>query len=240
MIARTSPSILAILLCAAASIEARQAEDAIARDIVIGQAYASGNIVVAGFVPDETRTWPQTITLARLSPPAAQHPSADFVRPLRDEHPVAFAGDGVPPPDQHLFAGIDNFFDDRPIALYKARVTIAESISVIGWSGTRGIRDVSYQNRDQPRPTSDRERSAIAAEKRKLPKNIKCTTEPQWLDAAKIMLTVRLTGSPTTLRLSSYQDPGCSGHLSTIYVLDVITPGRDPRRFEFRHQQGVL
>jgi hypothetical protein len=42
------------------------------------------------------------------------------------------------------------------------------------------------------------------------------------------------------IRLSTYSNPGCLGHLSEVYVLDVIEPGREPRRFEFRHYAGVL
>ena len=226
--------------CAATSVDARQDDITIARSLVVGQAYATGNIVVAGFVADAARSWPQTITVARLLTPAAGRLGADFMRPLRDERPDAFAGGEAVDPAQDLFVAVDDVFDDRPVALYKSRVTIAESTSVFGWSGTLGLRDLSYQNRGQPRPVSSRERDEIAAEKRKLPRDVKCTTVPRWIDAAKILLTAGIASSKTTIRLSSYETPGCLGHLATIYILDVITPGREPRRFEFRHQQGVL
>lgn len=240
MAGRSALRLIVILVCASTVLESRQNDEAIARGIVIGQAYATGNIVVAGFVADNARPWPQSITLARLFPPGAQHPSADFVRPLPDEKPDAFSGASDVDPAQNVFASMDGVFEDRPIALYKSRVTIAESTGVIGWSGSLGVRDVSYQNRGQLRPVSSRERSEIAAQKRKLPKNVTCTTVPQWLDTAKILLTARVANSNTTIRLSSYDNPGCAGHLSTIYVLDVMTAGREPRRFEFRHYQGIL
>ena len=231
-----------ILICTATVVEARQREEEIARSIVIGQAYASGNIVVAGFIEDVDRLWPQTITLARLFAPAARHPSADFVRALKQESPNAFAGAANVDidPAQDFFWGIDGVIDAHPTALYASRVTVAEKVAVIGWSGTMGVRDISYQNRGQLRPISPRERDEVAAAKQKLPKSIECTTEPQWIDSAKILLTARITNSNSTLRLSSYQNPGCLGHLSTIYVLDVTTSGREPRRFEFRYHQGVL
>jgi hypothetical protein len=220
--------------------DARQNEDAIARGIVIGQAYVSGSIVVAGFVEDTARSWPQSITLARLFVAGGQHPSADFVRALTEEHPESFSGGSEIDIEQNVFAAMDHIFHDRPVALYRSRVTIAESTGVFGWDGLMGVRDISHQNRGQLRPTTSRERDEIAAAKRKLPKGIKCTTVPQWLDAAKILLTTRIPSANAAIRLSSFQNPGCLGHLSTTYVLDVMTPGREPRRFEFRHDQGVL
>jgi hypothetical protein len=239
MAVRSALSLLSMVVFAT-TVEARQNEEAIARGIVIGQAYESGSIVAAGFVEDNARSWPQNITLARLFVSGGQHPSADFVRVLTEEHPESFSGGGDIDLEQNVFAAIDHIFVDRPIALYQSRVTIAESTGVVGWSGTLGVRDVSYQNRGQLRPTTSRERDEIAAEKRRRPKGIECTTVPQWLDAAKILLTARVLNSNAAIRLSSYQNPGCLGHLSTIYVLDVLTPGREPRRFEFRHHQGVL
>ena len=241
MAVRSALSLFLILALAGSAADARQNEDAIARGIVIGQAYATGKIVVAGFLDDAQRSWPPTITLARLFASGAQHPSADFERGLHPESPVAFSGGGEIDQAQNVFAALDGGgFMDRPVALYQSRVTIAESTGVIGWNGIMGVRDVSYRNRGQARPVSARERAEIAAEKRKLPKDIACTTEPRWIDSATILLTASITNSRSTIRLSSYQTPGCAGHLSTIYVLDILTSGREPRRFEFRHSQGLL
>jgi hypothetical protein len=239
MAVRSALSLFWILVLVT-TVEARQDAEAIARNIVIGQAYASGSIVVAGFVEDDARSWPQSITLARLFVSGGQHPSADFVRGLAQEHPESFSGGGEIDLEENVFAAIDHLFLDRPVALYQSRVTVAESTGVIGWSGMLGVRDVSSRNRGQLRPTTSRERDDIAAERRRLPKGIKCTTVPQWLDAAQILLTARIPSANAEIRLSSYQTPGCLGHLSTIYVLDVMTPGRESRRFEFRHYQGVL
>jgi hypothetical protein len=231
-----------LMLASAASVaDARQDEEEIARGIVIGQAYVSGKIVVAGFVGADERTWPPSITLARLFAPGAQHPNADFERGLHQESAVAFSGGAEIDQAQNVFAVIDGGeLMDRPLALYESRVTIAESTGVIGWNGIMGVRDLSYRDRGQARPVSSRDRAEIAAERRKLPKDIACTTEPRWIDSARILLTATITNSKSTIRLSSYQTPGCLGHLSTIYVLDILTPGREPRRFEFRHYQGVL
>jgi hypothetical protein len=95
VMALRSAIILFGILCAPASVEARQSADAIARDIVIGQAYRSGRIIVAGFVEEDARPWPQTLVVARLLPPLAQQPSADFVRRLDQDDPEAIAHSDV-------------------------------------------------------------------------------------------------------------------------------------------------
>ena len=99
---------------------------------------------------------------------------------------------------------------------------------------------ISFSERGQLRATNAPERAEIEASRKSSPKESECSTVPQFLDAAKVLLTATLAQSNITIRLSSYMTPGCAGHLSEIYVLDVIAPGRDPRRFEFRHYHGVI
>ena len=100
--------------------------------------------------------------------------------------------------------------------------------------------DISYRDAGTPRPLSDDERKQIATDKAALPKDFECTTEPRYLDSARIILTANIGKSAASIRLSSYLNPGCTGHLSEIYVLDVLSPAEPPRRFEFRHYHGVL
>jgi hypothetical protein len=79
-----------------------------------------------------------------------------------------------------------------------------------------------------------------AASDDSVPKDFECTTVPQFLDSAKVILTATIADSNLSIRLSHFITPGCAGHLSEIYLLDVITPGQEPRRFEFRHYHGVI
>jgi hypothetical protein len=230
---------IGIMAIAALTLDARQTDADIAAAIVIGQAHASGHIVVAGFVDDAARRWPQTITVGRLIAPGAGNVGADFIRLLAREHPDSFAAGERIDPEHNLFAAADGVSGNRPLALYRSRVTIAESTRVFGWSGTLGLRDISYQNSGQLRPISSRERDEIERERRRQRRDVKCASTPQWIDTAKILLTASIASSRTTIRLSSYRNPGCLNQPSTIYVLDTMTAGRQPQRFEFRHYHGL-
>ena len=64
---------------------ARQSADAIARAVVIGQAYASGNVYVAGFVEDEPRPWPKRIQLWPLRKASNEVMAADFFRTVTQD-----------------------------------------------------------------------------------------------------------------------------------------------------------
>src|SRR5688572_11112580 len=72
-------------LVAAGSGEARQSPEAIARRIVIGQAYVSGNVYIAGFDPDEKRAWPRRLTLVPLREASPRRLAADFSRTVTQD-----------------------------------------------------------------------------------------------------------------------------------------------------------
>jgi hypothetical protein len=89
------------------------------------------------------------------------------------------------------------------------------------------------------RPLTAAERVEIERERKPVRNNAECTTEPKFLDSARVMLTA-VAKPNATIRLSRFETPGCAGHLVAIYVLDVHERGRDPRRFLFRHFVGLL
>jgi hypothetical protein len=236
-----------IVVLAAASVcpltGSQQSEEDVAANIVIGQAYRTGNIIVGGFIEDRERRWPQRLSLVPITPAGAQIRNAAFANPLPFDRI-----DETPELQPEVNIDIDSVFStqdrasdtDVPLAVYKSASPLAQSTSIIGWSNTLALSSVSIKDRGRARPVSAGEREEIAHEKQALPKDVECTTEPQWLDSAKIIVTAAISGSAMTIRVSQYQTPGCLGHLSMIYVLDVMTPGREPKRFEFRHYQGIL
>jgi hypothetical protein len=217
--------------------------DDVARAIVIGQAYASGNVYVAGFVDDESRRWPQRIEGVPLQEGRAERIGADFFRTVvqDSEEQYYFPQREGDPADDDLFTTIDKAaLEDRNLARYRAPVPVDRAVSFLGWDARLTLADVSYKQAGQPRPTSAAEREEVTAARAQVPNNVECSTEPQYLDAAKIVLTAAIAKMPASIRLSRYLNPGCAGHLSEIYVLDVIAPGQPSRRFEFRHYHGVL
>lgn len=243
-------SLLAALLVCPLSAGAQSADD-IARAIVIGQAYTSGNVYVGGFSrPDaegpRAGEWPKRVAVIAFRTPNVLPLKADFTRALAPDSeelyyfPQREDGGSAGPDD--LFSTIDSMMVIDPnLALYTASTRPARPVAVFGWDDRLSVVDVSVRHANQPRPLTGAERQEIPAQQhRAMPKDAECTTEPQFLDSARVLLTARVGKAGPAIRLSTYADPGCMGHLSEVYVLDVIEPGRAPRRFEFRHYAGLL
>lgn len=234
--------IIGCLLALASHAEARQTADQIARAIVIGQAYVSGNVYIAGFDEDEKRSWPRRIRLVPLQEPGPPR-SADFFRTVTQDSEEQYyfprretVGDVS---ELDIFSTVDRAaLEDRNLARYRAEDSVQRSVAVFGWDAALALTDISFSAKGQLRPTTASERREIDADRKSIPKDFECTTVPQFLDSAKVILTAKVASS--SIRVSQYITPGCAGHLSEIYVLDVLAPGQEPRRFEFRHYQGVI
>jgi hypothetical protein len=233
---------LVVSLGAVAQGQGSLTAEHVARAIVIGQAYVSGNVYVAGFIEQEPRPWPASIDGVPLEESRRERIAADFFRTVAQdsEEQYYFPQREGDPADQDLFVTIDKgALEDRNLARYRAPVAVDQSVSFLGWDRRLSLADISYRDNDKPRPLTDDERKEVAVDRAAIPKNADCSTEPRFLDAAKIVLTANVARSPLSIRLSSYLTPGCAGHLSEIYVLDVITANAS-RRFEFRHYHGLL
>jgi hypothetical protein len=216
--------------------------DDIARAILIGQAYPSGNVYVAGFMDDHARAWPGEIKIVTLHPSSTDPvgarlqrpaPGADISQSIAKEGDIDFE---IP----NTFHTIDRMeVVDRPLAMYESRA-LRQSAPVVGWDNTLTVTGLSFRQRGARRPVRPAERTEIREAQRAIPKDVECTTEPRWLDSAEIILSATVTPSGAAIYLSKYETPGCLGHLAIIYVLDVTVPGRDPKRFEFSHYAGLL
>jgi hypothetical protein len=239
-------AVTALCLLASGYAEARQTAEDVSRALVIGQAYASGNVFVGGFVEDEKRTWPARLTMTPLRDGGPAPAAAEFVREVvldSDEQyyfPQREDGGSAGPDD--LFSTIDAAaVTDRNLARYRTFDKIVESKSIIAWDDRLAVIDLVRPATGQLRPLTEAERQEVAADKLNAkPKGFECTTEPRFLDSARVILTGKIAKTSISIRLSRYETPGCAGHLSEIYVLDILEPGRDPRRVEFRHYVGVL
>ena len=239
----SKPIVLAALIMGAAgAVDARQSAEEIARSLVVGQAYSSGNVYVAGFVEDEPRAWPRRLVGVPLNADRTGRITADFFRIVAqdsEEH-YYFPQREADIFEDDVFATMDRAaITDRNLARYRAAPP-DKSVSFFGWDDRVPLIDVSHRSRGQARPVTAVERKQVAADKKATPKDFECTTVPRFLDDAKIILTANLANSKVSIRLSKYSTPGCAGHLADIYILDVMVPGQEPRRFEFHHYQGLL
>ena len=241
----SKPIVLAALIMGAAGpVDARQTAEEIARSVVVGQAYVSGNVYVAGFIEDEPRPWPRRIVGVPLDADRTGRITADFFRIVAqdsEEH-YYFPQRESDTFEADVFSTIDRAaITDRNLARYRAPTPSDKSVGFFGWDDRLMLTDVSFRDHGQSRPATARERDEIAADRKKsIPKDFECTTVPQFLDDAKIILSASVANTKTSIRVSKYSTPGCAGHLADIYILDVIEPGREPRRFEFLHYQGAL
>jgi hypothetical protein len=237
------PLLTAFVVCSPVNGQAALTAEDIARNLVIGQSYPSGNVYVAGFVDTEPRSWPARIVGAPLDPKRGERISADFYRIVAqdsEEH-YWFPQREADTFEDDVFATIDRAaIQDRNLARYRAAVPSDKPFSFFGWGERLELVDVRHANAEQARPLTAAERRQVAADRNAIPKDIECTTVPQFLDDAKIILTANIARTQLSIRLSKYSTPGCAGHLADIYVLDVLAPGQEPRRFEFRHYQGLL
>ena len=66
-----------------------------------------------------------------------------------------------------------------------------------------------------------------------------CTTTPAFIDSATRLFQGNFDNR-LTVRLSAYKTPGCNGHLSTIYLLDVLRGDALMRTFQASQNHGPL
>ena len=241
--ARVATLSIACTLSLTVSGEAQPTAEDIARNVIVGQAYPSGNVYVAGFIEDEPRPWPKRIVGVPLDGDRTGRIAADFFRIVAqdsEEH-YWFPQREADTFEDDVFATIDRAaIEDRNLARYHASDRTDQPVAFFGWSDQVELADVSHRSSGQPRPVTASERKEIAKDRGAIPKDVECTTVPQFLDDAKVILTASIARRNVSIRLSKYSTPGCAGHLADVYVLDVLAPEQEPRRFEFRHYQGVL
>ncbi|MDH5179911.1 MAG: hypothetical protein OEZ39_18815 [Gammaproteobacteria bacterium] len=143
-----------------------------------------------------------------------------------------YCGQGKPPgrnPAYQQLSGdfytsiIDHCESNRGIAVY--RITPSTySFMVLGTDNQISLTDPALPQGEK-RPMTPAETRKLAADKeavRKETEKYECNTIPGWPDSAELIFRARITRPALSLRLSNYLDPGCGGHLSSIYVLDLL------------------
>jgi hypothetical protein len=220
--------------------------------VFIGQVYPSGNVYVKSFSGD--RTWPKQLSLL----PLVIDRSSSNAALVSETMPPAYipAVEGMD--DQHDPCGplerkpldlsfeylSDEFFDgmidycetNEDVALYRTSPS-QFSYTVLGFSP-----DIAFDNVrvvEGPRPMTASEEQQAAEVRRQTEQNADCTTVPTYIDSAARFLEVGIRND-LTLRLSSYKNPGCTGHLSTIYLIDIIRANTVVTTFHLVQNHGVL
>jgi hypothetical protein len=141
----------------------------------------------------------------------------------------------------------DHCFSEEVVALYQMpehpKSAAYEAIAVASELALTDVRryaagDVKHPN--PKRPVSKADQTLVKAQKQKLPKDFECSTVPGYVTDARVQLEAKLKGRKESIRISMYSDPGCAGHLGTVYVLDVLAGGKVLATAELGRYIGVL
>jgi hypothetical protein len=221
--------------------------------LFIGQVYPSGNVYVKSF--SGNRGWPKELFLvplvtdrsaskAPLTSETMQPAYIPAIEGMDDQHdpcgplPTKTLDISFEYLSDEFFNGMIDYCEtNEDVAVYRTAPS-QFSYTVLALNS-----DVVFENVrlvEGPRPMTDAERQRAEEEKRQTEKIAKdCTTVPAYIDAAALFLEAGLANG-LTLRLSSYKNPGCAGHLSTIYLVDILRANAILTTFQLVQNQGVL
>jgi hypothetical protein len=233
----------------------------VATGLFIGQVYPSGNVYLrplageerpAGNLPKSVFVLPLSRESAALKTPPTEATLAsptvkfDYIPRLEgmdDEHLTC--GPAEPRKKNSAFRYLtEDFFDasfdycdgNDDVALYRSS-PVPYSVKVLAFTSEAGLIDTRLVS--GVRPVTPTEEQEIARQKRDLQKEGECTTTPAFLDSAQRVVEAA-TEKGLSLRLSSYRTPGCAGHLTTIYILDVLRGQELVQTFQISHSHGPL
>ena len=219
----------------------------IVKNLFIGEIYPSGHVYVQRVLESkENISWPHDLNIFRMNVgvESAAVIKAEWLKIVFDEYPPAAEGmegegdfshgkicgwhypagvSGKKSTDDYFATIADYCVKDTELGLYQAKSSVNEAYKVVGGSGAVILGGADYSVQGLPRPLTKAEASGIEKEKAKLGKyESDCTTKPSFIDAAKQLSVIHVLNTPYTLRISEYSTPGCAGHLTEIYVIDVL------------------
>jgi hypothetical protein len=139
--------------------------------------------------------------------------------------------------DDFFDAMVDHCEANDDVAVYRSSPS-QSSFKVLAFGS--GVTLTEIRHVTGLRPITPAEQQEVIREKQQPDKNAtECTTVPAFIDSATRLVEASMGGG-LTLRVSSYKDPGCAGHLATIYILDVLREANVLATFRIIQNQGVL
>ena len=254
------------------AVDAKNFDD-LDQQIYIGQAYPSGNVYVRRFVEgfESTAAWPKRIKLHPVGTDLKGNNFAVFVKTLKSRvignivHSVYIPGDeGMDENHNSCGSGkiqknnpaytqlsgdffntvVDHCETNEGVAVYRVEpskysymVIAADKEFVLAGTGVIA---------DTIRPLIPLEAREVEKNKQEMTSRLavdECTTIPAFIDAAKILYEAGIGKTKFKLRLSSYATPGCGGHLTAVYVLDIVDTVPDYsliNTFSIYQYQGLM
>jgi len=132
------------------------------------------------------------------------------------------------------YADASDFFDtvfdlcvyDEAIARYEVEHPLkTAAYQVFAVAAEVNLVNIKFGGKEEKRPLSQDEQRRELTSNKDAGKT-DCATKPGSVGDAVVLVTGKVQGTAQSLRLSTYQDAGCGGHLSRIYVLDVLDGGK--------------
>jgi hypothetical protein len=227
--------------------------------LFIGQIYPSGNVYLRSFVPRSSDSWPQSLlVLPLLDESSTVNPKAisatlnsrkvlsayiPALEGMDDDHPLCSLDPTAKKDAEFRYLSKDFFSalfdhcdDNKDLAIYRSMPSLY-SVKVLAFAAA--IRMTDIRSATGPRPVTPQEEQEVSNQRRKLQGESECTSTPAFIDSATRIAEAGL-GDGLSLRLSSYQTPGCAGHLVTIYIADILRGEELIRSFQVNQIQGQL
>jgi hypothetical protein len=226
--------------------------DEILGSVFIGQAYGPSRFYLLGFHGTEASvTWPKKVTVRSMEPSvtlADRH--ADFEEELNadkegddDLENREIEAASLPKPIGFFGTVEDSQVEDRHIGEYAGMDKVMASYPIVAFAPVFDLGNLNFTVAGKKRTMTETEKAQVAARRSHYQQETKdsdCTTEPGFLDEAKQLWTAEIKNKGFWVRLSQYDDPGCGGHLSQVYVLDVMEGGEVRESRELRHYFGAI
>jgi len=138
---------------------------------------------------------------------------------------------------------LDNCNTTEGVPVYKTSETGNYSYAVLAFDKAIELTEIELPNGNK-RPTTPREAARVAKMKKEVAESEKedseCYTNPSYIDEATILLTAKVKGTDLSIRVSTYGDPGCGGHMANIYILDVLKASALLKKFEMTQYVGLI
>ena len=240
-----------------ANLQVVVSPDDIARNVLLGQVYPSGNLYLLPFRKTENDrvVWPKTVVLRPLRRLSRVEGTLGrggygFVRVLNETGSSIVSFTEL---ERQRHPGLEyldtaDFYDtasdmslaDSDVGQYRGSGSGRYSCQVVAVGDSLVADGVVYAPARLKRPLTKEEEREVAQSKKRMEKESECTTVPAFLDDAVQLVGFKIKGTAYSVRVSRYTNPGCGGHVSLIYALDVLQDGALRGRYELYHYWGVL
>jgi hypothetical protein len=116
------------------------------------------------------------------------------------------------------------------------------SFLVLGIDPGIAVSDLKLLSGNRPLTPADRQEivKQKGEDKKAAAQYGECTGNPAYIDSATQIAAIGLAQGDLRLRVSTYDNPGCGGHLDSIYILDVLRGNMALSKFEAHRYQGAL